>query len=278
MKLMPWNCRGLGRTSTIQSLRRLVWSYSPNGLFLMETKASAVKMQWLGHSLDFENLLFIERGNGGEGLALFWSDFLSWNVIYSSNWVIGVNTTSKHGVCLSFWLRNEFWKVLSELVMTGNKAWACIGDFNDVLDQSKKLGGRPVTNKSNFPMRNFIYETRAFDLGFIGNNFTWCYKKGGNANIREMLDRTLVSQDWRLCFEHAGVIHLNAANSDHVPILVCESLDHTSLPKPFRFLEAWTRDPSCEMIINDVWNISNSQSGWVTFGARVLNNTKALKV
>lgn len=97
----------------------------------METKANVEKMQCIGHSLAFENSYFIERGNGGEGLALFRSDLLSWNIVYSSNWVIGVNTTSKHGSCFSLWfcycptkssMRNDLWKVLSELVKTGNKA------------------------------------------------------------------------------------------------------------------------------------------------------------
>lgn len=72
----------------------------------------------------------------------------------------------------------EVWKVLCDLVKIGNKAWACIGDFNDVLDQFEKLGVRSVNGKSNFHLRNFIYKVEALNLGYVGNNFTWCNKRG----------------------------------------------------------------------------------------------------
>lgn len=64
-----------------------------------------------------------------------------------------------------------------------------------MLDQFEKLGGRSVTAKSNFHLKTFIYEVGAFDLGYLGNRFTWCNKRGGSTNIRERLDKTLVSPD-----------------------------------------------------------------------------------
>nr|XP_015876458.1 uncharacterized protein LOC107413102 [Ziziphus jujuba var. spinosa] len=51
----------------------------------------------------------------------------------------------------------------------------------------------------------------AIDLGFTGQPFTWCNKRGGQANIREWLDRAMVSPEWRLHFDKAGIIHLCAS-------------------------------------------------------------------
>lgn len=77
MNLFLWNCLGLGGTLKVRSLCRLVRSYSPNDLFLMETKANSQKLQRIGNSLAFENSFFIGKDSGGEGLALFWSDYMN---------------------------------------------------------------------------------------------------------------------------------------------------------------------------------------------------------
>lgn len=58
------------------------------------------------------------------------------------------------------------------------------------------------------------------------------------ANIQERLDRSLARSDWRIAFNKAEVVHLNAINSDHVPIMLCSTLDHEFNPRPFRLLEA----------------------------------------
>lgn len=70
-----------------------------------------------------------------------------------------------------------------------------------MIDQGEKFGGRPVSVKLNYFLRNFMFKAGAIDIGFQGNTFTWCNRRGGKANIRERLDRELVSIDWRTSFE-----------------------------------------------------------------------------
>jgi hypothetical protein len=50
---------------------------------------------------------------------------------------------------------------------------ALFGDFNSVLDQSEKIGGRPVASSSNCAFRKFIDHFGMIDIGFAGNPFTW---------------------------------------------------------------------------------------------------------
>lgn len=95
-----------------------------------------------------------------------------------------------------------------------------------------------------------MHAVGAIDLGFLGNPFTWCNKRGGQANIRERLDRALVSPDWHCYYDRAGLIHLTAPRLDHVPILLWLMLDHKKAPRPIQFLEAWIRDPTCEPVIH----------------------------
>jgi hypothetical protein len=50
-----------------------------------------------------------------------------------------------------------FW---DSLTADGNNfvaPWLCIGDFNKILDQSEKLGGRPFACSSHDPFREFYY-------------------------------------------------------------------------------------------------------------------------
>lgn len=79
-------------------------------------------------------------------------------------------------------------------------------------------------------------------------------------------------------FEQEGVIHLNAANSDHAPILICDYLDHTSAPKPFRFLEAWSRDHTYELVINKAWVNCSPMGDQITLENQLLSTSKALRI
>ncbi|PKI45619.1 hypothetical protein CRG98_033935 [Punica granatum] len=58
------------------------------------------------------------------------------------------------------------------------------------------------------------------------------------------LDRAIAHDEWRLLFLKVGVKHLPSLKSDHNPILVKLWMKSANHPKPFRFEEVWTRDPS----------------------------------
>jgi hypothetical protein len=49
------------------------------------------------------------------------------------------------------------------------------------------------------------------------------------------------------------LIHLPAHNSDHNPIFLNTNSTSCFLPRPFRFEEFWSNDPSCEQVIELAW-------------------------
>lgn len=110
-----------------------------------------------------------------------------------------------------------------------------MGDFNEVLDQTEKSEGQKVTGNNNFLLRKFLNDVHVLDIGFSRNTFTWCNRRSGLANIRERLDRVMVSTEWRTSFSNASILHLNALQLNHAPILLNLFLDHPNLPKPFKF-------------------------------------------
>ena len=72
-------------------------------------------------------------------------------------------------------------------------SWLCIGDFNSMLDQSEKNGGRLVDSTSHCPFKKFINHFGMIDVGFARNPFTWNNNRKGMENIKERLDRGLAS-------------------------------------------------------------------------------------
>jgi hypothetical protein len=120
--------------------------------------------------------------------------------------------------------------------------WLCIGDFNFVIDQFEKLGGKPVASSSHCPFRNFIDHLGLVDLGFVGNPFTWCNNRQGIATIKERLDRGLASFDWVHLHPNFSLIHLIGSISDHNPISLNTNTSSTFFPRPFKFEDFWTLD------------------------------------
>jgi len=71
MKIISWNCQGLGNPLTVQALRALVVHEKPEVVFLMETKNQDIVIQQIQRRLKFPRSFMVSpRGLAG-GMALF---------------------------------------------------------------------------------------------------------------------------------------------------------------------------------------------------------------
>jgi hypothetical protein len=129
----------------------------------------------------------------------------------------------------------------------------CIGDFNSILVQSEKQGGRPVASSSQCLFKYFINHFGMIDLRYVGNPFTWSNNMKGLENIKERFDRGLASPSWVHLHPEFFLIHLSALNSDHNPISLDTNSSFCFLPRPLRFEEFWTKDCSCGQVIEVAW-------------------------
>ena len=84
MNCINWNCRGLGKSRAVLELIEMVKKYSPNIVFLMETRSKERYLKNLYRKLDMENLFIVPRHNTGGGLALYWKKELNLQVLNSS--------------------------------------------------------------------------------------------------------------------------------------------------------------------------------------------------
>ena len=74
MRLLIWNCQGLGNPWTIRSLRNLVRDQALKVCFLMETRLDSDGFEeWCG-DLPYPNRLVVKQPDTGGGLALIWKE------------------------------------------------------------------------------------------------------------------------------------------------------------------------------------------------------------
>lgn len=69
--------------------------------------------------------------------------------------------------------RLELWEELREFSASFPGPWCLAGDFNTILLDWKKMGGRPVNQASAAASSECINECILLDLGFDGPSFTW---------------------------------------------------------------------------------------------------------
>lgn len=143
----------------------------------------------------------------------------------------------------------EFWECLNSVAASFAGAWLCPGDFNRIVSQDEKPGGRPFNSSSPPGLAQLIQSHSLIDLGFADNKFTWSNKRENKANIKERLDRGIANIQWRELFPRATFLHLPAVSSDHNPLLLNTDGENNRKPCLFHFKAMWTSDPSCRVLV-----------------------------
>jgi hypothetical protein len=64
----------------------------------------------------------------------------------------------------------------------------------------------------------------------------------------------LASLDWIHLHPDFSLIHLPTSISDHNPIALDTNTSTNFLPRPFKFEEFWTLDPTCGLVIKTAWD------------------------
>ena len=72
MKLLAWNCRGLGRHRAIQELVNIVQAQSPMIVFFSKTWSDKERMVWVQDKIFFDGCFTVPSDGRGGGLALLW--------------------------------------------------------------------------------------------------------------------------------------------------------------------------------------------------------------
>ena len=132
--------------------------------------------------------------------------------------------------------------------------WVCIGDFNDLLAANEKRGQH---EHPSWKLRGFnraIDDCGLVDLGMEGYKFTWERARGTDNWVEERLDRAFATDSWFHQFHRAKVYSLEAAGSDHLPILLDPNPQgYVYRYSRFHFENLWLREAGCIEVVRSSW-------------------------
>ena len=150
MRLLSWNCQGLRNPCTVRELLLLIKEQEPSVLFLSETRLDSIGVERLRVTTKFDSAFCVPRKDTRGGLAVLWRAKMDVKLNTSSRNHIDVDVVNMHtgkGFCLTGFYGNvetykwkESWVLLKHLSHLSSSLWLCMGDFNEILDNSERKG------------------------------------------------------------------------------------------------------------------------------------------
>lgn len=236
MKILSWNCRGLGNhPSTVRALRKILQEEQPDIIFLMETKLKTDEMRKINvQKLFYEGCFVVDcevsqRSRRG-GLCMLWkiANELSLS-LYSLHHIschVGSDSIERRWTITGVYCwpetsnRDQTCQLLGAVHNDTLNAWMCIGDFNEILWSFEKKGGNAKSKICMNLFRDALRWCNLQDLGYEGFQYTWSNGRKNLDNVMERLDRALSNEEWKTLFSYYKVRHLPRIKSDHAPIVL----------------------------------------------------------
>lgn len=83
---------------------------------------------------------------------------------------------------------SEFWSLIKSLKDHEDQSWLVLRDFNEIFQQSKKLGDKDRSERQIRQFQEVLETCDLGDLGFSGYSFTWCNNIDKEDHILERLN------------------------------------------------------------------------------------------
>ncbi|CAM8905802.1 unnamed protein product [Rhodiola kirilowii] len=261
MKMLCWNCQGLGQPQIVWSLADMVRCYKPQIVGLIETKSDNGRIEALRRKLGFECGLGVDSNGRSGGMALWWKEDLQLTVRSFSSYHIDCDFEVGERIRLTVFYgnpathrRSETWNLLRSLSYASNFPCVVLGDFNEVLF-SWEVKGRRL--RKEWQMRSFRETIKAcglIDLGYTGLPYTFSNRRDGLMETKARLDRAFSNVQWKTLFERYEVSHLITSTSDHLPLLVnFRKRIYCARKKLFRFEPMWLRQNEFRGFLEQCW-------------------------
>ncbi|XP_026433434.1 uncharacterized protein LOC113330842 [Papaver somniferum] len=128
------------------------------------------------------------------------------------------------------------------------------GDFNCVLRNEEKRGGRePRTSVIN-EFADWMDDNDLFEADSLGSKFTWANGQSGVRRILCKLDRALINEAWLNNFENWRCKALPREVSDHSAIIGFPITFLRPKRAPFRFQKMWFVHKDFMKLVKENWN------------------------
>ncbi|XP_042958006.1 uncharacterized protein LOC122293492 [Carya illinoinensis] len=271
----------------VQDLCSMTERNKPNLVFIMETKLRYMKSESIKRRIGSEGCFTVEAVGKGGGLILLWDSSLNLEIVnYSqghiSAWVMEEAASKWLLICFygapETTKRKDTWSMLKSLKPKGDEGWMIVGDFNEILTEDEKWGGKARPESQMELFREVMSESDLQDLGWRGEKFTRSNSHTDSTFTKERLDRAVANSKWMEMYNEAWVDVLVARTSDHKPLLVHlikqdkrGDTQGRQKAKNFKYEASWALEDECEMVLRRAWGNNGSLNQNVI---GLLNNSK----
>jgi hypothetical protein len=270
MNCLFWNCRGAGNPRTVRDLQALCRAHSPKLVFLCETRQPKHKMARVRNRLGLKGFDGISSQGKSGGLALYWDESLSVNVLdINERWIDAyVRLSDDEPMWRVTFVYGEprvenrhlMWDSLCRLRSTSDIPWLVAGDFNEAMWEFEHLSSTPRPRNQMVAFRECLEDCQLVDLGFSGHPFTYNNKRSGRANVQVRLDRAVADNLWHDLFPECEVAHLTSPSSDHCPVILrCIKETRVRTGKTRRYEVMWEREPALAEIVAEAWSTAGAK-------------------
>ncbi|KAL0012521.1 hypothetical protein SO802_007629 [Lithocarpus litseifolius] len=268
MSIIVWNCRGALKSSFQNHVRELVHNHDPAIMVVMETRIGGDRAGDISDRLPFDGAIHSDTIGFSGGIWLLWnSDKVQITQLAMSEQeihvLVKVTSSSFEFIFSAIYTSPRFhercilWNNLKNAADLHEKPWIIAGDFNEVLADGDKFGGRAVNSNRSLLFKDCLDYCNMIDMGFTGPRFTWTNRCNINALVQERIDRFFANPSWCAAHPDARVTHLTRCVSDHCPVLLESNLSNgIRLPRPFKFQTFWLSDLSFPGIVSKAWGFS----------------------
>lgn len=139
-----------------------------------------------------------------------------------------------------------------EIGQDRDDSWLITGDFNDLLDNSEKVGGPACWEGSFLSFRSFLAQMGLWDLKHSGYHLSW---RGTIYThfIQSRLDRAMANCSWFERFPAGRSEYLRFEGSDHQPIGVHFDISRKRKKGLFRFDRRLKDKPYIRQLVTEQW-------------------------
>lgn len=270
LKLMSWNCRGLGSIEKSEVVRNVIRHSRCDVCLLQETKLNESNLNYYSCALPsfFEKQAVMLYADGSKGgLIITWKRSFqllnSWTTRNSCSALL--KQTSSGGILLitnvygpsSDDIKPEFIQEVRSLASMVRHPWILGGDFNLVRWLTDRSGMRSCFNLMA-QFNDAIRDLELIDVPLSNRRYTWSSKRPVPTHSK--LDRLFITPEISLHFPKISLQALEVLVSDHVPLLMnCSS--GSSKRKPFKLELFWLANPKAREIIGSTWREENITMG-----------------
>ena len=192
MNIIAWNCRGALKPSFQNRVRDLIHNQDLAIMIIMETHIGGDRARDVIDRLPFNGAIHTVKIGFAGGLQILWnSDKVHITQLAVSEQeihiLVKVTSSNFEFICTTIYASPRFhercilWNNLKNATSLHNKPWIITEDFNEVLAEEDKFGGRTISTNISLIFKECLDFCNMVDLGFNGPYFTWM-------NRREIFD------------------------------------------------------------------------------------------